>query len=126
MTRARALLGDIGEIVFLVDRDHLPQKSRYVSDEFLQGLVGKVSGVSFDIDLCMGAKPAFSQVDFGSPTGLVQRAHALGLTVYTWTARVEEALYSVEEYFQHFINTGADGIFVDHPDLLLNYVGGHA
>ncbi len=126
LTRARALLGDIGEYVFLVDRDHLPQKSRYVSDEFLQGLVGKVHGVSFDVELCLGAKPAFSQVDFGSPTGLVERAHALGFTVYTWTARVEEALYSVEEYFQHFINTGADGIFADHPDLLLNYVGGHA
>jgi glycerophosphoryl diester phosphodiesterase len=126
LVRARDLLGEIGEYVFLIDRAHLPEKSRYVSDEFLQNLVGKVSGVSFDIELLLGAKPAFSQVDFGSPTGLTERAQALGFKVFTWTARVEEALYSPEEYFQHFINTGADGIFADHPDLLLNYVGGRA
>ena len=126
LVRVRALLGDIGEYVFLVDRDHLPDKTRYVSDEFLQNLVGKVHGVSFDIDLLLGQKPAFSSADFGSPTGLTERAHALGLTVFTWTARVEQALYSVEEYFQHFIDTDADGIFADHPDLLLSYVSGRA
>ncbi|MFM5904331.1 MAG: glycerophosphodiester phosphodiesterase family protein [Microbacteriaceae bacterium] len=126
LTRARALLGEIGEYVFLVDRDHLPGKTRYVSDEFLSALVGKVHGVSFDIDLLLGQKPAFSSADFGSPTGLVERAHALGFTVFTWTARVEQALYSVEEYLQHFIDTDADGIFSDHPDLLLSYVDGHA
>lgn len=126
LTRARAKLGEIGEYVFLIDRDHLPGKTRYVSDEFLTGLVGKVHGVSFDIDLLLGQKPAFSSADFGAPTGVVERAHALGFQVFTWTARVEEALYSVEEYFQHFLNTDADGIFVDHPDLLLGYVTGHA
>ncbi len=126
LTRARAKLGEIGQYVFLVDRDHLPGKTRYVSDEFLADLVGKVHGVSFDIDLLLGQKPAFSSADFGSPTGLVQRAHALGFTVYTWTVRVEQALYSVEEYLQHFIDTDADGIFADHPDLLLGYVAGRA
>jgi glycerophosphoryl diester phosphodiesterase len=126
LVRARALLGDIGEYVFLVDRDHLPDRARYVSDEFLQNLVGKVHGVSFDIELLLGPTPAFSSADFGSPTGLTERAHALGLTVFTWTARVEQALYSVEEYFQHFIDTDADGIFADHPDLLLSYVSGRA
>ena len=126
LTRARALLGDIGEYVFLIDRDHLPGKSRYVSDELLISLVDKFHGLSFDIDLLVGQKPAFSQVDFGSPNGLVQRAQAHGFKVFTWTARAEEALYSPEEYFQHFINTGVDGIFADHPDLLLGYVGGHA
>lgn len=126
LTRARAKLGEIGQYVFLVDRDHLPGKTRYVSDEFLSDLVGKVHGVSFDIDLLLGQKPAFSSADFGSPTGLVERAHALGFKVYAWTARVEQALYSVEEYFSHFVNTGVDGIFADHPDLLQNYVAGHA
>jgi len=126
LTRARAKLGEIGQYVFLIDRDHLPGKTRYVSDEFLADLVGKVHGVSFDIDLLLGQKPAFSSADFGSPTGLVERAHALGFTVYAWTARVEQALYSVEEYLQHFIDTDADGIFADHPDLLLSYVAGRA
>ena len=63
------------------------------TDEFLAALVGKVHGLSFDIDLVLGQKPAFSSADFGSPTGLVERAHALGFRVYTWTARVEQALY---------------------------------
>jgi len=126
LTRARAKLGEIGHYVLLIDRDHLPEKTRYVSDEFLSRLVGSVHGVSFDIELLMGQKPAFSSADFGSPTGLTERARALGFTVYTWTARVEQALYSVEEYLQHFIDTGADGIFADHPDLLLSYVAGRA
>jgi len=126
LTRARAKLGEIGQYVFLIDRDHLPGKTRYVSDEFLAELVGKVHGVSFDIDLLLGQKPAFSSADFGSPTGLVERAHALGFIVYTWTVRVEQALYSVEEYLQHFIDTDVDGIFTDHPDLLLSYVAGRA
>ena len=126
LTRARAKLGEIGQYVFLIDRDHLPGKTRYVSDEFLADLVGKVHGVSFDIDLLLGQKPAFSSADFGSPTGLVERAHALGFIVYTWTVRVEQALYSVEEYLQHFIDTDVDGIFTDHPDLLLSYVAGRA
>ena len=91
-----------------------------------RGAFKALDGVSFDIDLVLGQKPAFSSADFGSPTGLVERAHALGFAVYTWTARVEQALYSVEEYFSHFVNTGADGIFADHPDLLQNYVAGHA
>ncbi len=126
LSRARAKLGEIGQYVFLVDRDHLPGKTRYVSDEFLQSCIGVVHGVSFDIDLLLGQKPAFSSADFGSPTGVVERAHALGFIVYTWTARVEQALYSVEEYLQHFIDTDADGIFADHPDLLLSYVAGRA
>jgi glycerophosphoryl diester phosphodiesterase len=126
LTRARAKLGEIGQYVFLVDRDHLPGKTRYVSDEFLQSCIGVVHGVSFDIDLLLGQKPAFSSADFGAPTGVVERAHALGFIVYTWTARVEQALYSVEEYLQHFIDTDADGIFADHPDLLLSYVAGRA
>ena len=91
-----------------------------------RGTLRALDGVSFDIDLVLGQKPAFSSADFGSPTGLVERAHALGFTVYTWTARVEQALFSVEEYFSHIVNTGADGIFADHPDLLQNYVAGHA
>jgi len=126
LTRARAKLGEIGQYVFLVDRDHLPGKTRYVSDEFLQSFIGLVHGVSFDIDLLLGQKPAFSSADFGSPTGVVERSKALGFTVYVWTARVEQALYSVEEYLQHFIDTDADGIFADHPDLLLGHVAGRA
>lgn len=57
---------------------------------------------------------------------LVGRIHAAGLPVYGFTARVEFAENSVEEYFHHLIETGVDGIFADHPDLLRQYVEGLA
>jgi glycerophosphoryl diester phosphodiesterase len=57
---------------------------------------------------------------------LVARLHDAGLPVFGFTARVEFAENSVEEYFHHLIETGVDGIFADHPDLLLKYVHGLA
>ena len=109
------------EWVWLIDEDHLG--GRYVSDELLSDAASQFTGMSFDVNLLLGKAPAFSSADFGSPTGVTERAHDAGLKVYTWTARVEEANHSVEEYFHHFELTGADGIFADHPDLLLNCVG---
>jgi glycerophosphoryl diester phosphodiesterase len=55
---------------------------------------------------------------------LVTLAHEHSQPVYAWTARAEEAETSVEEYFHGLISTGVDGIFADHPDLLLNFVEG--
>ena len=57
---------------------------------------------------------------------LVAQAHEHGQPVYAWTARAEEAETSVEEYFHGLVSTGVDGIFADHPDLLLNFVEGYA
>jgi glycerophosphoryl diester phosphodiesterase len=57
---------------------------------------------------------------------LVARAHAEGLPVWGFTARAEFAENSVEEYYHELIETGVDGIFADHPDLLLKYVEGYA
>ncbi|MEY4397440.1 MAG: hypothetical protein RLZ53_16 [Actinomycetota bacterium] len=53
---------------------------------------------------------------------LVTLAHEHSQPIYGWTARAEEAETSVEEYFHHLVATGVDGIFADHPDLLLNFV----
>jgi glycerophosphoryl diester phosphodiesterase len=53
-------------------------------------------------------------------TDLVQRAHARGLLVHTWTFR-DDAYPSgydggpVEEYLNIF-RTGVDGVFSDFPD----------
>lgn len=55
---------------------------------------------------------------------LVAMAHERSQPVYAWTARAEEAETSVEEYFHGLVSTGVDGIFADHPDLLLNFVEG--
>lgn len=57
---------------------------------------------------------------------IVARGKAAGLPVWGFTARAEFAENSVEEYYHHLIETGVDGIFADHPDLLLRYVEGLA
>jgi glycerophosphoryl diester phosphodiesterase len=57
---------------------------------------------------------------------IVARGKAMGLPVWGFTARVEWAENSVEEYLHKLIETGVDGIFADHPDLLLSYVKGLA
>ena len=56
------------------------------------------------------------------PSGLVERAHALGLLVHTWTFRNEQRRLAsnfrgapVNEYL-HFYGLGVDGVFSDFPD----------
>jgi glycerophosphoryl diester phosphodiesterase len=48
----------------------------------------------------------------------VAYAHQHNLQCWAYTARVENAQTSVEEYFEHIIQKGVDGIFTDQPDLL--------
>ncbi len=56
------------------------------------------------------------------PSGLIERAHALGLLVHTWTFRNEQRRLAgnyggrpVDEYM-HFYGLGVDGVFSDFPD----------
>ena len=48
----------------------------------------------------------------------VESCHKLGLKVWVYTARVENATTTVEAYYEELIQTGVDGIFADQPDLL--------
>jgi glycerophosphoryl diester phosphodiesterase len=48
----------------------------------------------------------------------VSRCHEVGLQVWAYTARAEEATTSIDEYYERIIETGVDAIFADHPDLL--------
>jgi glycerophosphoryl diester phosphodiesterase len=48
----------------------------------------------------------------------VRAAHGVGLDIWVYTARAEQAQTSIEEYYEHIIQTGVDGIFADQPDLL--------
>ena len=57
---------------------------------------------------------------------LVAYAKSKGLTVFGWTLFAEEAETTVEEYFAKYMKFDLDGVFVDHPDLLLNFVEGFA
>lgn len=111
-------LGKYGKVIYLLESWGMPADGTAGVPSWLDGLVGKVDGVSFDVELL------FEHVDhdghkaqYSSPNQIVGWAHDRGLLVYTWTARAEAAKYSVDEYYQHFIDLGTDGVFADHPDL---------
>lgn len=73
----------------------------------------------------------------GSPTTFVKDAHAVGLQVHVWTFRAEnmylpktfqngnvisdfgDSLGEIKEY----LAAGIDGLFVDHPDILVRHRG---
>lgn len=112
-----------------------PQPSRparsygwYRSDEGLDFLAQRVDGISV-------AKGSLIRVNaLGravGPTDLVQRAHRRGLLVFTWTLRPENRYLNVkfqsslrgaewgdwQGEFGLIVDSGVDGIFLDHPDL---------
>lgn len=100
----------------------------YRSDAGLDLLATKVDGVS----VAKGNLIRLNALGRATgPTNLVQRAHARGLRVYTWTLRPENRYLSVryqtsvrggewgdwQSEFALVVSSGVDGIFVDHPDL---------
>ena len=96
--------GDVGEYVFLIDT---------WSDPRLDECSKIFDGVSFNHVLTQDGV-------------LIEEAKARGLKVFLWTAKAEEAEGSVEEYFAQFVQSGADGVFADHPDLLVEVAQGLA
>jgi len=126
MLRLRQRLAGLGTFVFLVEGWGMPATTDEIP-AWLDNVAANVDGISFDVKLL------FEEIDhegfglqFGSPNALVAQAHDRGLLVYTWTARAEEAKNSVEEYYHHFVELGADGVFADHPDLFRAFVDGLA
>ncbi|MEJ6488497.1 glycerophosphodiester phosphodiesterase family protein [Leucobacter sp. USCH14] len=115
----------------------------YRSDEGLAFLATRVDGVSV-------AKADVLEVDaLGRAIGhtdLVERAHAQGLRVFTWTLRPENRFLNAafqspapseeretsdlarwgdwRSEFMMIAGTGVDGVFVDHPDLGVVIRGG--
>ncbi len=60
--------------------------------------------------------------EWTAPSDVIERAHALGLLVHTWTFRNEQRRLAgdyggrpVDEYM-HFYRLGIDGVFSDFPD----------
>ncbi len=107
----------------------------HLTDAGLAALVGEVDGISVDKAIIMprdlaGASHRTSDV--------VARAHAAGLSVFTWTLRAENrflprnyrtghdkaAFGRWEEEFRAIMATGVDGVFADQPDLALAARGG--
>ena len=102
LEQMQRVCGDIGDYVFLVDTWGEPR---------LDETAKIFDGISFNAELLWGNE-------------MVAEAHARGLKVFTWTARAEDAENSIEEYYVRFIELGADGIFADQPDLLIELVAG--
>ncbi|MEB4614250.1 glycerophosphodiester phosphodiesterase family protein [Leucobacter sp. M11] len=128
-------------LVFLVERTGAPadQVARhgaaatpfeaYLSDAGLDGLRGRVDGISVNKHALFALGKRGHAV---GPSDLVTRAHARGLTVFTWTLRPENRFLNPrfqrsaiqkaawgnwQSEFQLALATGIDGIFVDQPDL---------
>lgn len=101
----------------------------YRGDAGLDSLMGRVHGISL-------SKRDLLRVDtLGKAVGvhdIVQRAHARGLLVYTWTMRPENRHLALgfrssrraadwgrwRDEWRLILSTGLDGVFLDHPDLL--------
>jgi glycerophosphoryl diester phosphodiesterase len=48
----------------------------------------------------------------------IESCHAVGLQVWVYTARAENATTTIEAYYEELIQAGVDAIFADQPDLL--------
>ena len=94
----------------------------------LDGLVGRVDGISVDRRMIL-APDRLGRIT--GPTDVVADAHARGLPVFTWTCRPENAFLvgqfrgkggpsafgDWESEWSVIRDAGIDGVFVDHPDL---------
>ena len=97
------------DFVFLSAPETLPAGRTTLEDDLLQEIASQFDGVSVAIEMLW-------ENDF------VARAKALGLTVFTYTARVETAQGEVESWFEKLVLSGVDGIFADQPDRLVQTV----
>ena len=125
--------GSPADLVARFGKAALPY-SAHLTDAGLARLARDVDGVSVD------ARMLFSQDKDGRVTGttnLVERAHAAGLLVYTWTLRPENRFLPKSlrigadpgdwgrwaDAFSLILSTGVDGVFADHPDLIFEVLG---
>jgi glycerophosphoryl diester phosphodiesterase len=109
--------------------------SKYLTTEGLSRLSGVVDGISVDKSLLL-LKDAAGNVT--GTTDLVDRAHAAGLGVFCWTLRPENKFLAkrfrrgsvARDFgdwageFRLILATGLDGVFTDHPDLVLEVLEG--
>ncbi|GAA1942269.1 glycerophosphodiester phosphodiesterase family protein [Agromyces allii] len=120
-----------------------PSYDSFVTDAGLRALVGRFDGVSVGVPRLLdadgaAARGASAARGGGAPAdaplrgaALVDAAHAVGLTVFTWTLRPENKFLAArfrrgkgksawgdwQGAFGAVLATGVDGVFVDQPDL---------
>ncbi len=80
-----------------------------LDDDLLDEIAGDFEGLSVAI-------PMLWEND------LVSRAKARGLVLFAYTARIETAQGSVDEWFKKLAESGVDGLFADQPDVLIKTV----
>jgi glycerophosphoryl diester phosphodiesterase len=97
LQQAKRVLGDIAQYVFLFQEP--------LEHSYLDQIQENIDGISFDIRLL--------EHDY------IGLAHSWGKPAYLWTAKAEDAEYSVDEYYAELIATVAVGIFADQADLLV-------
>lgn len=128
LQQMKRVCGDIGKYVFLVDAEHLPNENlplgeRRLTDAFVAQVAEEFNGLSIDLALLFEPlETSNSEAQFGEPSDARALANKHGIELYTWTARVEDAKFSVDEYYSLIIQTEVDGIFADQPDLLVDVV----
>lgn len=109
-------------------RKALPYSAQ-LTNAGLARLAGEVDGISVDKKLLLKTDVTGAVV---GATDLVERAHAAGLEVYTWTLRAENRFLGKglqrgraardfgdwRREFRIILDTGIDGVFADQPDLV--------
>ena len=129
-----------GRVVFLAEASGSPADlvaqfgskalpySAHLTNAGLARLATAVDGVSVDKRLILSTDAAGTT----TTTDFVERAHAAGLEVYTWTLRAENKFLAkgmrrgsfARDYgdwldeFRLILGTGLDGVFADQPDLV--------
>jgi glycerophosphoryl diester phosphodiesterase len=137
--RARDVPGDLvylvegsGAPADLVARDGEAARSYadHVTDDGLARLANEVDGISLDLDLVIETDAAGNAI---GTTDLVARAQALGLRVFCWTFRAENAFLAPNfrigtdraalgdwrAQYDLIASSGVDGIFADQPALAI-------
>jgi glycerophosphoryl diester phosphodiesterase len=88
----------------------LPVEGDSISDDELAAIANEFDGI------------AVSMFMLRESPQVVQKAKALSLPIYVFTARVEFAKDSTAKYFDAIIDAGVDAVFADQPDLLLQHL----
>ena len=109
LKEAKQRIGGEINYVFLSAPDMLPAGYEKLTDDLLDEIAENFEGLSVHYTMVLG-------------TDLVERTKQRGLTMFTYTARIETAEGEVDAWFERLARTGVDGIFCDQPDLMIKVV----
>ncbi|MFM1845067.1 MAG: hypothetical protein RI917_385 [Actinomycetota bacterium] len=109
LKEAKERIGGEINYVFLSAPDMLPAGYEKLTDDLLDEIAENFEGLSVHYTMVLGSD-------------LVERTKHRGLTMFTYTARIETAEGEVDAWFERLARTGVDGIFCDQPDLMIKVV----